>query len=85
MCKKSNNIEIFSERVKKNEMFATFMDALLLGWSIEASKLENPRPQPRVSRVLEVEGSLFSKFRGSSRSRVTFSPNFEGFRVQGNP
>ena len=35
-----------------------------LGWSIEASTLEKPRPQPRISRVFEAEGQIFLHFRG---------------------
>ena len=40
-----------------------------LGWSIETSALENPRPRPQSSRVFEVKGSLFFKFRGFSSLR----------------
>ena len=33
-----------------------------LGWLIEASTLENPRPRPRISRVFEAEGQNFQTF-----------------------
>ena len=36
----------------------------VLGWSIEASTLEKPRPRPRISRVFEAEGQIFLHFRG---------------------
>ena len=40
-----------------------------VGWSNEASTLENPRPRPRISRFFEVEGSFSFKFRGFSSLR----------------
>ena len=35
-----------------------------VGWSIEASTLEKPRPRPRISRVFEAEGLKFLNCRG---------------------
>ena len=48
-----------------------------LGWSNEASTLEIPRPRPQISRVFEVEASLFFRFRGFSRPRL--AEKFEDF------